>query len=54
MYKVLIAFNDFEEGQEVELKKHIAIGLITDGYIELIEEGQEVEKAKRGRKPKES
>lgn len=51
MYKVLIAFNEFEEGQEIELKQHIAIGLITDGYVELIEEGQEVEKAKRGRKP---
>lgn len=54
MYKVLVAFNDFKEGQVVELKNHIAIGLIADGYIELIEESQEVEKAKRGRKPKES
>lgn len=50
MYKVLVAFNDFEEGQEIELKQNIAIGLIADGYIELIEGSQETEKVKRGRK----
>lgn len=54
MYKVLIAFNGFEEGQEIELKPSNGNELTIAGYVEPIEEGQEIEKAKRGRKPKEN
>lgn len=53
MYKVLIAFNGFAEGQEIELKPLNGRELIAEGYVELIETIQDVEKSKRGRKPKE-
>jgi hypothetical protein len=53
MYKVLIAFNEFVEGQEIRLKPNIAASLINDKYVIEIEEKEIEFTTKRGRKPKE-
>ncbi len=54
MYKVIVEFNEFKLDDVIPLKPWNGRELVKEGYVELIQESEVIEKVKRVRKPKES